>query len=164
MLTAGHLCSDSFQTGPGANPKRRGIGDLGGVQFSRAAKRTFPDGQDSPACLSQSMASFGVVEPVFVNFTDPKVSVRLRNLEQLTAVAMPEATVNQHYRVVFRQDQIWFSRKASIIQLVPEPLGKKKLPHLQFRFSVRAANARHAKASTFGCKDIGHKWNRLIAR
>ena len=62
---------------------------------------------------------------------------------------MPKATIYKYNSLIFRQDNIGFSRKSFVVFSISESLMKKIFSNHFFRFSIFTADMRHIKTSFF---------------
>ena len=62
---------------------------------------------------------------------------------------MPEATIDEYHRMIFRQNNIGASRQFSYIFAVTKPLREQILSDNFFGLGILTANMRHVFASYF---------------
>jgi hypothetical protein len=77
---------------------------------------------------------------------------------------VPQATVYEHHRPVFRKDEIRATGQISNVKPIPITLGEQSLADYAFRLRVFPADARHAVAALLGCEYIGHNSCPLLIR
>jgi hypothetical protein len=89
------------------NKPIRDVGDkLFGVLTGFSAPGTLPYLENAPVSIEKSLHVPAITVTVDLNFIPPESSAGLGQSEQVTVMAVPEASVNKHYSVVFREDQI----------------------------------------------------------
>lgn len=73
-----------------------------------------------------------------------------------TAVAVPEASVDEDYLPASRKNEVGCSRQIAPVQAVPVAQGMQHASDNQLRLGVLASDTRHAVASLLGCQHICH--------
>lgn len=109
----------------------------------------FPDDPDPPASLMQGLDCGLIPRDIGLDFSAPEVFPRLRPLEQMAVVAMPEASMNEKNRMILREDEVRAPAQFPIVQPKTETAGMKPAADHQFRFRISPPYRRHVTAA--GC-------------
>ena len=105
---------------------------------------TLPYNDYMPSHLCQLPLLFLVTLFVTHDFLLPKVGIRLRKSEVLTAImSVPKAAVDKHTRAVLAQHDIGMTGQTGIVQPVSESLSPQIFAHKYLRLSIRRANSGH---------------------
>ncbi len=110
-------------------------------------ENALPDDPYTPTGIVQRFFAYFVPRDIGANLLTPELFARGRPLKQMTAVTVPEATVNKKYRPVFWEYQIRASWKISIMQSETETAGMYPPADYDFGFGVKAPDGRHIPAS-----------------
>lgn len=116
---------------------------------------TLPYNDYMPSHLCQLPLFFLVPFFVPIDLLLPKVGIRLRKSEVLTAImSVPKAAVDKHTRAVLAQHNIRMARQPGVVQPVSESLPPQIFAHKYFWLRVRRANRSHILMSLLWCKSI----------
>ena len=116
---------------------------------------TLPYNDYMPSHLCQLPLLFLVTLFVTHDFLLPKVGIRLRKSEVLTAImSVPEAAVDKHTRAVLAQHDIGMTGQTRIVQSVSESLSPQIFAHKYLRLGIRRANRSHIFVSLLRRKNI----------
>ena len=74
-------------------------------------------------------------------------------------MSVPEATVDKYYGIIFRQNNVWFSRQ--VFDMQPESISGsvESGPDSNFRLGVLRPDSGHVPASFFFCESIQNYFN-----
>ncbi len=112
-------------------------------ETSFSLKSTLPQDHDTPPLILKRLYIPDISFPVTPDFFSPELRTAGRPLEQVTIVAMPEATINLDNCSVFGKYQIRFARQIPGMQAKTEAPGMKGFSDQNFRFGVLASDTRH---------------------
>jgi len=62
----------------------------------RSFDRALPDSHDPPSSLNQIARRRHIANPIYADFFQPEVGAGGGNLEKMTTMAMPEASMHKH--------------------------------------------------------------------
>ncbi len=127
---------------------------LGGLQIGLYARDcgvkvllgefAFPDGDDGPGEGVEALGVEFVAGDVAGHFLTPELLVGLGNgVLGATAVAVPEAAVDEDDGAVLGQDEVGFAGKAFVVESVPVTPAPQLGPHNLLRSRVTGADAGH---------------------
>ena len=133
----------------------QGFFPFGGLEFA------FPKGNRVPSHIGKFLLHFTVAFAVAGDFPFPEIRVGFWHYEEAAPLMpVPEATVHEHARAVFRQHDIRFSRQSRMIQSVSESVAPQIFPHDNLRLRIFAVYRRHIAMALFGSEVDGHGWEK----
>ena len=106
-----------------------------------APKGALPDSQNSPATDEQGIPNTCVSGDISFDLRPPEISVGSGPREQMTSMAVPEATVDEYDGPVLGEHQIGTPGQVTGMQTISEPLGKQGLSDQNFRLGIPTTNA-----------------------
>lgn len=122
--------------------------------LGRMPHRTFPDSGHTPAKRTKHFHVSLVAVDIALELSLPKIFIGLRGGGVATAiVSMPEATVDEHNRLVFQEHKVRRAGQLSNMKSIAEPPDEKKRTKGSLRPGVLSANTRHHAAALRGCSD-----------
>ena len=128
-----------------------------GFDLSTSAKGTFPDNRYTPALFEQLMSITPVPLHVGTKFRLPEFrSGGWRRRVPTARVAVPEAPVNEADRAEPAKHQVRRSRKAPIVQAIPDPSRMQGTAKEQFRYSVPASDSCHHSGASRSIHYVRH--------
>ena len=109
---------------------------------------TSPDCDNFPAFCFKRAPVVDITDSVPVNLLRPEKTVGFWEMELAAAdVAMPKTAVHKDNGPVVRQDDIWFSGQAFVIDAVTVAESPERVTQLQFRLGIRGTDVRHVEVS-----------------
>ena len=110
----------------------------------------FPDDNHMPACLLQGGLLFLIAFNVALEFLRPEFHVGFRHCGDFaTFMAMPEATIDENYRMPFGQNNIGMSGQFRRMEAVAKAQRMQMMTHDQFRLRVLRPDFAHGFAAFF---------------
>lgn len=94
---------------------------------------------------------------IAVDLLLPKVSSRTGQFEQMTRMAVPEATVDEYHGAMLGKYKVRSSRKTIVVQNITKAPCMKASPDSQFWLRILAPDAGHHPAAYLGRYDINHR-------
>ena len=148
---------------------------LGGLQIGLYARNgvvkillgefTFPDGDDGPGEGVEALGVEFVAGDVAGYLFFPESGVRLGfDVLGATALAVPEAAVDEDDGAVLGQDEIGGAGEAAVIEPVPVDLVPQCVPDCTLRCRVLGTDAGHVVGPLAGSQNIGHCSQIITAR
>lgn len=123
----------------------------------RSAQGALPNDCDTPIRRQQGADCGDVPLLVSSQLEFPKLSSRLRKLEQGASVMpVPKAAVDKHHGTPARQYEVRPTWKGSTLKTVSETRVPKQLAHLQLGAGVPPPNSRHQCRALFSAHHINH--------
>lgn len=108
------------------------------------AYSAFPKLHDPPTLLQQLVTVTDVACDVLGEFLLPEVCSGLGGGGIAAAgMPVPVASVNEYADLVTSKHYVWSSRKAAMVQPIPEAMPMQQLPDFHLRRCIAAADASH---------------------
>jgi len=118
----------------------------------------FPNYKNLPAHPLQCLNIPPV--PRYIPFTLdlPELTIRFRNhLPKSARVHVPKATVNENDFFAGRENQIWFSGKAPVVENITKSHTVGHGANKHFRLCILAANRGHVATALLRGQYVGHE-------
>lgn len=123
-------------------------------------ERTLPDDGYTPPEIAKRCYVTGVPVDISLQLFPPKVCIcPWCGCISAALVPMPKAAMNEHHSPVLREHEVRGAGKASNMQPVAEPTGKKMGAKHPLRPSILSADARH-HATALGSGWKAHGWEK----
>lgn len=145
---------DFAERGVRRNPALYRGCDLVEVKSGSALQSAFPDDHCPPSTAPEFIKVRAIANYIAVNLLHPEVSARLRDFEQVTIVAVPEASVHKNDSLVLPKRQIWLPGQLLVVKAVTESKTVTDLPHNELGFCILPANAGHVEAASLSAMDV----------
>lgn len=114
----------------------------------------FPDNGNAPAFAPQLFIIFLIPRDIPGNLFAPELFPGLRPFEQITVMAVPEATIHEDHSMVFRKDQIRLARQSFQAKTIAKTAGIQPAANYQLRLCIPAMYRSHIPATGFFVMNI----------
>jgi len=118
-------------------------------QTTSALQRTFPDNSHAQFFHPELATYIPVTLLVAADLGPPELFTGFRPTKKRTIMAVPEATMDEDCRIIFRQNQIRLPGPTLHMKPVPEPPRMQGLTNGHFRTCIRSPDRCHVTAA--GC-------------
>ncbi len=118
---------------------------------------TFPDDDNGPAFRLQLSPHLLVPFPVPSDLGRPELSIGLGNgVTPASIVAVPEASVHEYDRTVFRKNDVRCTREPLVVHPIAETRVPQRFTQPQLRLRGRRMNGGHGTMALFKGEGVGH--------
>ena len=106
---------------------------------------------------TQRRPDLDIAIAVAPNLLKPEICSGRWNLEEVTIVPVPEASVHEDSCLVSRKDKIGLARQLPVMKPVAETQAVKPSPQHHFRLRIFRSDSRHHPAANFRRNDVSQR-------